>query len=159
MDKINRQREILFLLEREAIASQGDLQIVLQKRGFNVTQATLSRDLKQLGVVKQVTSDGLYKYAVAEAVAEIPVRRCEVSGNLVVIKTEAGLAAAVAYKIDAMKLSGVLGTVAGEDTLMVVVAEGADAGTVRDKLWRGLGGVDFPFVDKGIRDPVIGFED
>jgi transcriptional regulator of arginine metabolism len=138
MDKANRQREILLLLDREVIANQEELRIMLQRRGFDVTQATLSRDLKQLGVVKQVTVDGVYKYTVGETVNEAPVRSCESSGNLVVITTEPGLAAAVAYKIDAMKLSGVLGTVAGEDTLLVVVAQGAEARAVRDELWRGL---------------------
>jgi transcriptional regulator of arginine metabolism len=138
MNKTNRQQVILALLDKEVISTQEDLRKNLHSRGFTVTQATLSRDLKELGVVKRSMDDGVYKYAVDDSSNEIPVTSCEPSGNLIVVKTETGLAAAVAYKIDAMGLRSVLGTVAGEDTLLVVLSKGARAKSVRQDLLRRL---------------------
>ena len=79
-----------------------------------------------------------YKYAILNEWAGFQISSCEVSGNLVVLHTEPGLAPIVAYRIDALRLSGVLGTVAGEDTLLVVVAEGHDSRKVRKDLWKGV---------------------
>jgi len=138
MNKTNRQQVILALLDQERIATQEKLRQRLHDHGFNVTQATLSRDLKELGVVKRATESGLYEYAANDSVNDIPVRGCEASGNLIVVKTETGLAAAVAYKIDAMKMGSVLGTVAGEDTLLVVLGKGSRAESVREELLRRL---------------------
>jgi transcriptional regulator of arginine metabolism len=138
MNKTNRQQVILTLLDGEIISTQEKLRQRLNSRGFNVTQATLSRDLKELGVVKRSTEGGLYKYEVDDSSSDIPVTSCEPSGNLIVVKTETGLAAAVAYKIDAMGLRSVLGTVAGEDTLLVVLSKAAKAESVREDLLRRL---------------------
>ena len=138
MNKTNRHQVILALLDKETISTQEKLRQCLNSRGFNVTQATLSRDLKELGVVKRSTESGLYKYAVDDSSHDILVTSCEPSGNLIVVKTETGLAAAVAYKIDAMGLRSVLGTVAGEDTLLVVLGRGAKAESVREDLLRRL---------------------
>ena len=138
MNKTNRQQVILTLLDNETISTQEKLRQNLNSRGFQVTQATLSRDLKELGVVKRSTESGLYKYAVDDFSSDIPVTSCEATGNLIVVKTETGLAAAVAYKIDAMGLETVLGTVAGEDTLLVVLKHGARAESVREDLLKRL---------------------
>ena len=135
MDKRERQRQIVQLLQSERISSQEELRGKLDTLGVTVTQATLSRDLKELNVVKTVTEQGKYKYAVLESWVGLPIRLCEVSANLLVVHTDAGMAPAVAYKIDEMELAGVLGTVAGEDTLLAVVAEGYDARCVRKQLW------------------------
>ena len=134
MNKTNRQQVILALLDQESISTQEKLRRSLSARGFSVTQATLSRDLKELGVVKRATESGLYEYAANDRGNDIPVRTCEASGNLIVVKTETGLAAAVAYKIDAMGMGPVLGTVAGEDTLLVVLSRGSRAESVREEL-------------------------
>jgi transcriptional regulator of arginine metabolism len=138
MNKTNRQQVILTLLDKEVVSTQEALRQSLKASGFNVTQATLSRDLKELGVVKRSTESGVYKYAVDDSSNDIPVTGCEPSGNLIVVKTETGLAAAVAYKIDAMGLRSVLGTVAGEDTLLVVLSKGAKAESVQEDLLRRL---------------------
>ncbi len=135
MDKRERQRQIVQLLQSERISSQEGLRGKLDGLGVKVTQATLSRDLKELNVVKTVTEQGKYKYAILESWVGLPIRLCEVSANLLVVHTDAGMAPAVAYKIDEMELPGVLGTVAGEDTLLAVVAEGYDARRVRKQLW------------------------
>jgi len=135
MDKRERQQAILRLISAERIASQERLRRKLEKLGFAVTQATLSRDLRELSVVKTATDDGAYKYTVMDSWMGLPIRSCEASGNLLVVRTDAGMAPAVAYRIDELVIPGVLGTVAGEDTLLVVVAEGYDARGVRRELW------------------------
>lgn len=135
-EKANRQRMIIELLERELIPNQEELRKQLQKRGLDITQATVSRDLRELGVVKLVSGEGAYRYAMPAVSSRTPLVRCQVSGNLVVLRTKAGLAPAVAYQIDAMDLPEVLGTVAGEDTLLAVVAEGYDPVQVKEKLRR-----------------------
>ena len=129
---------ILELVGRVNVSSQENLRKRLGKLGFEVTQATLSRDLKELNVVKTTSDVGEYKYAILDEWAGFQVATCEVSGNLLVLHTEPGMAPIVAYRIDAMRLTGILGTVAGEDTLLVVVAEGHDARKVRTDLWKGV---------------------
>ena len=136
--KQRRQQAILDLVAEVNVGSQESLRQRLEKIGFEVTQATLSRDLKELNVVKTATEVGEYKYAVLADWAGLHITGCEVSANLLVVHTEAGMAAPVAYRIDSLGLPGVLGTVAGEDTLLVVVAEGHDALKVRQDLWKGV---------------------
>jgi transcriptional regulator of arginine metabolism len=134
MDKTHRQFAILSLLDEETISTQEQLRRSLTSLGFDVTQATLSRDLKGLGVVKRATENGLYKYAPSPSSRDISVKSCKASGNLIVVKTETGLAAAVAYKIDALGLDSVLGTVAGEDTPLVVLNGKAKSEAVCEEL-------------------------
>ena len=136
--KEQRQQAILDLVAKASISSQDRLRQSLDKIGFEVTQATLSRDLRELNVVKTATEAGEYKYAALDDWAGLHITGCEVSANLLVVHTEAGMAAAVAYRIDSLGLPGVLGTVAGEDTLLVVVAEGHDARKLRKDLWKGV---------------------
>lgn len=136
--KVRRHQAILDLVTEVTIGSQEILRKRLGKLGFKVTQATLSRDLKTLKVVKAANERGGYKYTVLDDWTGLHINGCEVSTNLLVVHTEVGMAAPVAYKIDALKLSGVLGTVAGEDTVLVVVAEGHDARKVRSNLWKGV---------------------
>ncbi len=135
MDKEKRHKAILQILTHEKVASQERLRKKLVKSGFDVTQATLSRDLRELNVFKAATGDGTYKYTVMDRWMGLPILRCEVSGNLLVVRTDAGMAPGVAYKIDELEIPGVLGTVAGEDTLLVVVGEDVDARGVRKELW------------------------
>jgi len=135
MYKEQRQQAILNLLESKSISSQEVLRDNLYKIGFRATQATLSRDLRELNVVKTTTDRGDYKYTIIDSWAGLPILGCEASGNLLVLRTEAGMAAAVAYRVDDLKLASVLGTVAGEDTILVVIAEGHDARKVRKQLW------------------------
>ena len=140
MNKKLRQDAIVRILETETVSSQKSLRNALLDKGLRVTQATLSRDLKELGVIKTVDDGGGYKYAFRENRPAPLFRSCEVSGNLLVVRTDAGMAAAVAYRIDEMGLAGVLGTVAGEDTLLAVVADGHDARQVMRELGARGGG-------------------
>ena len=138
MKKDLRQRAILELIGREDISSQETLRKRLTKFGFRATQATLSRDLRELNVVKTSADRGSYKYTILDNWSGLPILGCEVSGNLLVLRTEAGMAPAVAYKVDGLELPEILGTVAGEDTLLVVVAEQRDTRKVKKELWRRI---------------------
>ena len=141
-----RRRRIRRLLTEGSIASQAELVELLQDEGFPVTQATVSRDLDALGAVKARAVDGSVQYSTAAtpqelSEAEIRLRRAVndfvdeivVSGNLVVVRTPPGAAHLVAGAIDAAQVEGVLGTVAGDDTLMVVAAD-ASGGEVAAKI-------------------------
>lgn len=130
----SRRRLIRKLVAEANITSQAQLVAILEDEGFSVTQATVSRDLDALGAIKQKDSRGRVHYRIAAAVelteAESRLRRAindfveeiGVSGNIVVLHTPPGGAHLVAGAIDASSLEGVLGTVAGDDTLMVVAA-------------------------------------
>jgi len=150
MSKQHRHRLILDIIDHEAVGSQTDLRDRLADRGFNVNQATLSRDLKELRLVK-ISEDGVrYRYVRPEdASPGRPdqaihllrqfVRRVEASGTLVVVSTELGNAGPIAVALDRLKLPGLLGTVAGDDTVLVVVSESVSARAVRDRLWALVG--------------------
>jgi len=141
--KVQRQRRIVQLLRNRQISSQEDLAELLGRNGERVTQATLSRDLEELGAVK-VRENGRVVYRLPE---EPPpgdewLRRMltefalEVvsSGNLVVVKTPPGGANAVARALDSAALKDVIGTVAGDDTILCVCREGVRGQTVARKL-------------------------
>ncbi len=134
----SRRRLILSILKEERIHSQEELQRRLKQVGMDVTQATLSRDLKFLGVARVPDTREGYVYAAQEAPA--PVQRepyllddikrsildIRFSGNLAVVKTKLGHGHSVAFAIDRLGAPDVLGTLGGEDTLLVVLQEGAD---------------------------------
>ena len=118
------------------VTRQSDVVEQLEREGFHVTQATVSRDLKEMGAVKRRSSDGLYGYALpdeprpAEGNDETVFRALAQfassitpTGSLVVVKTPPGAAQVVAGAIDGAALTGVVGTVAGDDTLLVIVEE------------------------------------
>ena len=132
--KIERQEAILELIEKRPVGTQAQLRELLKDRSITADQATLSRDIRELGLVK--ASDGeRTRYAPVEAVTppvqpRAPailarlVRGVECSGNLLVIKTDPGEANPVGLALDRMRWKEILGTVAGDDTLLVVVREG-----------------------------------
>jgi len=133
--KAMRQRRIADLIRRHDIASQAELETLLRRSGERVTQATLSRDLEELGASKARRPDGRMVYRVPDDPAEsngawltrmLREFAIEVasSGNLVVVRTPPGGANAVARAMDAAALKDVLGTVAGDDTILVIAREG-----------------------------------
>jgi len=137
-----RHRELLRLVEHYDVASQTHLLKLLRRRGIATTQATLSRDMTRLGLSKVRTPGGGLRYVPAgnpTTAAHVPlatrlVYSVESSGNLLVIKTGAGDAPAVALAIDRMRLPEVLGTVAGDDTLLAVLKRGSGGRRVRNLL-------------------------
>lgn len=133
MDKTAaRQWAVRAILSEHMVTSQSDLARMLAEQGFRVTQATVSRDLRAVGAIKARAADGTLRYvrrpaptpchtketlAVALSTYAESVRA---SGNLVVIRTPPGAAHVVAAAIDGVGLHGVLGTVAGDDTMLIV---------------------------------------
>ena len=134
-----RQTEILNIIQSSDIETQEQLLLHLKERGFNTTQATISRDIKELRIVKELTSFGTYRYTTSgkdgshtfSARLNTIFRECitgfDYAQNMVVIKTMPGLASAAASAIDAMNMSVVLGTLAGDDTVFVVMRDSNSA--------------------------------
>ena len=134
------------ILRTEVIRSQDDLQRSLTDRGFEVTQATLSRDVRQLKIDKIRDSEGRYEYILPEkSVKEtrLPASlfnesTVEFSGNLAVIKTRPGYAMGIASDIDKHAPNEILGTIAGDDTILVIPREGYTQIQVREALTKRL---------------------
>ena len=147
MSKTQRQRRIARLLETESVTSQGQLVELLSADGIVATQATVSRDLEDLGAVKVRVSGGETVYAIPElpkdqTAPEDHLRRvlgdwvAEVaySANIVVLRTPPGSAHVVGSALDRAGLDGILGTVAGDDTLLVVAAERLGGARIAQRL-------------------------
>lgn len=121
------------IIATEGIQTQGQLAQALRKRGFKVTQATVSRDIKELGLVKVPAGPGMYRYEpppTRDSMAAYgrlsrmfkeAVIKLDYSENLVLVKTLPGTAHAVASLIDQVTFDEVVGTVAGDDTILVIV--------------------------------------
>ena len=153
LGKPQRQHRILRILEAQPVASQTQLVQMLEGEGIVATQATVSRDLEELGAVKVRIPGGAMAYAIPEftrerAPSDDHLKRLmgefvvEVahSANLVVLRTPPGSAHVVASAIDRASLSNVLGTVAGDDTVLVVSKESVGGATVAADL-AGLAGL------------------
>lgn len=133
--KSQRQAKIIEIISTRNVETQEQLLSALQQEGFRGTQATISRDIKELRIVKELTSMGTYRYTTStnEVAGSFTSRlntifkECVVSfdyaQNIIVIHTLPGLAAAAGSAVDAMNLSAVLGTLAGDDTVMVVMRD------------------------------------
>lgn len=129
--KYNRHAKILELIEKYSIETQEELAEKLKKLGTDVTQATVSRDIKELRLLKVMTDEGKYKYASVAQVDNTVSRRLikilsesyvssDYADNIVVIKTLPGMAQAAASAIDSLKWTEIIGTIAGDDTIMIV---------------------------------------
>jgi len=142
--KPKRHAMILKLIAAENIETQEELASLLSAQGFTVTQATVSRDIKELRLIKVLTGEGRYKYATVEkAESDLQERfirlfsNCVVSitsaGNLIVVKTMAGSAAVAAEAIDSMKWPEIAGSLAGDNTIFVAVREGKNVADIIKK--------------------------
>ena len=136
--KIDRHARILELISQYDIETQEELVEYLNREGFKVTQATISRDIKELRLLKVLTPDGSYKYATVDkaehGVSERLVRMfidsvlsISHAENLIVVKTAPGMAMAVGAGIDAKNIDGVLGCIAGDDTVFLAIAQSSFA--------------------------------
>jgi transcriptional regulator of arginine metabolism len=139
--KAARQRLLADLVERYETGSQAELVALLRRQGVDATQATVSRDLDELGIAKVRGADGSVAYALPEPSRLSQILRqfvlgVDASGNLAVVRTPPGAAAAVASAIDRAGLPDVLATVQGDDTLIVVAVEGVTGRQVADRLLR-----------------------
>ena len=132
--KYSRHTKILEIIENKDVETQDDLASELRKAGFQVTQATVSRDIKEMRLIKVLTKEGRYKYAsirekegvVNERFLKIfrnSVTSINFAGNIIVIKTLVGSASAAAVSIDALNIKQIVGSIAGDDTIFLVVKE------------------------------------
>jgi len=136
--KYRRHSKILNIIEHNAIETQEELAKTLKKQGFDVTQATVSRDIKELRLIKILSKDGKYKYSSIEH-ADTPIlnrfmnvfRDCVLSldyaNGIIVVKTLIGSANAAAAAIDALKIAEIVGTIAGDDTIFMLLRNEKDA--------------------------------
>ena len=132
-----RQEKILELIKQYDIETQEELAEKLIQSGFSVTQATVSRDIRALNLVKSTAQSGGYKYVQPHVAAGAQPRRglalsesvtsIDYAGNLVVIKTYPGMAQPIATCVDAYHSSEILGCVAGDDSILVVIRDPANA--------------------------------
>lgn len=130
--KKRRHAKILELIKNNSVETQEDLQTLLHASGFDVTQATISRDIKELRLVKELSDEGRYIYSTgikmngdeisykANGIFNESILSVEYSMNTVCIKCFSGMAGAACAAIDSMKWSDVLGTIAGDDTIFVL---------------------------------------
>lgn len=147
--KKNRHEKIVELIEAYDLETQEELAEKLRQEGYNVTQATVSRDIRELNLSKVPVGRGRQKYALLrEQHGEMGdkyarVLREGMSGmgmaqSLLVVKTVSGMAMAVAAALDAMHMKEIVGTIAGDDTIMLAVRSAEEAEIVREKIGRVL---------------------
>ena len=133
--KFQRQAKILDLIDRFEIETQEDLTAHLRALGYNTTQATISRDIRQLRIVKQLAPSGVYRYQTAVHPAEHQfserlnvifkqsITSVDYAQNILVIKTMVGMANAAMAALDAMNIPEIVGTLAGDDTAFAVLRD------------------------------------
>ena len=147
--KTNRLETLKLLISSGEYGSQEEVLTALKKEGFTLTQATLSRDLKQMKVAKAASMNGKYVYVLPNETMykriHKPLSAAEMmmtpgfisinfSGNIAVIKTRPGYASSIAYNIDTSEMPEILGTIAGDDTIVVVIKEGISHEEVTESL-------------------------
>ena len=150
--KSSRQNAIIELIEKYDIETQEDMIAHLRALGYEVTQATVSRDIRELKLTKVLSSDGSYRYvknkinhhegniklnhAVVDSIVKV-----DYSANIVVLKTYPGLAMAVASGVDALNLSNVLGCIGGDDTIMIVTRNEESSAEISENIRELIKGI------------------
>ena len=143
--KKNRLDKIIEIITRNEVETQDELISYLKDAGYAVTQATVSRDIRELKLAKVMTGRGSYRYVlpkedkdirqlhISHALAET-ITRAEAAQNIIVLHTYAGMAQAVALEVDHLAHPGILGCVAGDDTIIIVAQDTAAAALLSDQL-------------------------
>ena len=144
--KTERQAMIVSLIKNNVVSTQEELGEALKNQGIMVTQATLSRDIKELGLIKTPTLDGGYRYALpqdrtpadvmrrAQRMLEDAVVAVDAAENILVIKTMSGSAQGVAAAFDDLEWPEVVGTVAGDNTIIAVIRSKEQTGIIMERL-------------------------
>lgn len=134
-----RQAEILTIIQNTDVETQEQLLLHLKERGFTTTQATISRDIKELRLVKELTGNGGYRYAPSghrntngsesrlRNIFKEGFTSVDVAQNIIVLKTMPGLASAICSALDGMEISGMVGSIAGDDTGLLIMRDNASA--------------------------------
>jgi transcriptional regulator of arginine metabolism len=147
--KISRQSKIIELINKYDIETQEELADRLMKDGYNVTQATVSRDIRELKLTKVAMDDGRQKYIVLQkaepGMSEKYTRvlrdgfvSMDMAQNIMVVKTVPGMAMAVAAALDALQMNSIVGCIAGDDTVMCAIRSAEETITVMEKLGKLL---------------------
>ena len=144
--KSKRQAEILRIIEEVDVETQDQLLAELKARGVSSTQATISRDIKELHLIKELTSYGTYKYVVSgrktslnfagrlRTIFKEGVTSFDRAQNIVVLKTMPGLASAACAAIDGMEISGLVGSLAGDDTALLIMWDNEKAASFCEEI-------------------------
>ena len=146
--KAKRQAKLLELIQKNDIETQEELSDYLEREGYQVTQATVSRDIRELKLTKVTTGGGKQKYAALQGTTENLTERyarvfrdgfvsMDMAQNILVIKTVSGMAMAVAAALDAMNLNEIVGSIAGDDTIMCAVRSTEETQALMERL-RGI---------------------
>lgn len=149
--KVGRQSKIIELISKYEIETQEELADYLTQSGYQVTQATISRDIRELKLTKISVDGGGQKYVVLSAqetgLSEKYIRvlrdgflSMEIAENIIVVKTVSGMAMAVAAAIDALHIDGIAGCIAGDDTIMCIVRSKENTSYAMEKLNRLIKG-------------------
>jgi len=150
--KYSRHAKILEIIENYEIETQDELAEKLREAGMDVTQATISRDIKELRLVKVLTPNGRYRYSAMNSdssnmndrllvIIKEAFVSCDYANNILVIKTLPGMAQAVAATIDSLGWNDIVGTIAGDDTMLVICRAEKIAEDLMDKFTRMVRGV------------------
>ena len=150
MRKADRQNVIVEIIRERRIATQAELRDALRARGVDCDQGTLSRDVREMGLVKAAAEDGDYYYALIDDVSPMVrtsrlfvlkqmIRTVTASGNILVVKCGPGNGSAVGEALDHLNFQDIIGTVAGDDTLLAVVREGVSGRKAAQKLMKEIG--------------------
>lgn len=143
--KKNRHGKIIELIENNEVETQEQLADLLKKDGYDVTQATVSRDIRELRLTKVQTGDGRQKYRVMDhndeelqdkyiKVLQSGFVSMDKAGNMLVLRTVSGMAMAVAAALDALHLSQIIGCIAGDDTIFAAIRTEEDVQEVMDRI-------------------------
>ena len=143
--RYNRHIKILELIEKSEIETQEKLVTMLKENGYTVTQATISRDIKELQLIKILSSSGKYKYATSEKPSTLvssrmkkifkeTIKSVDYSGNIIIIKTLSGCANAAAEAMDTIDLPHMIGSIAGDNTIMAVADDPLNAPLLVEEL-------------------------
>ncbi|WP_455719880.1 arginine repressor [Agathobacter sp.] len=143
--KTSRQSKIIEIIQKNEVETQEELSALLESEGFRVTQATVSRDIRELKLTKIPMANGRQKYAVISDGSEVLSQKYErvlregyismdMAQNILVIKTVSGMASAVCAAIDAMDMREIVGSIAGDDTIMCAIRTVDDTFAVMKKI-------------------------
>ena len=148
--KKNRHDKIIEIITNHVVETQEQLACLLKEAGYDVTQATVSRDIRQMKLTKQVTPDGRQKYVYTTADPEVMHDKyvnvlkagfvsMDVAQNILVIRTVSGMAMALAAAIDALEMQQVVGCIAGDDTIFVAIKTNEEAKDMMNAFYEMLG--------------------
>ncbi len=143
--KKNRHDKIIEIIARNVVETQEQLAALLKDAGYDVTQATVSRDIRQMKLTKQVTEDGKSKYVYSTADSDVMQDKyvsvlkagfvsMDLAQNILVMKTVSGMAMALAAALDALNFPQIVGCIAGDDTIMIAIKTNEEAVEIMEEI-------------------------